>query len=216
MAEQVPPGRAGRLWLAARLAAAVRGAELLDRKRLLLRSEHDRRLLRRDETARRWEQSCLRAERWAERAGVLGGEADVAMVADAVAGLAVAEVRWCNTMGVVHPDDARCAPATPSPDALAAANAALAPAAAAFRDALDAAVAHAVAAEAFRRVEVELDATQRRLRGIERHRVPNLRRALQDLTLRLEELEREERVVTRWAQGRHERSRSPGAGRSPS
>ena len=41
----------------------------------------------------------------------------------------------------------------------------------------------------FARVEVELDATQRRLRGIERHRVPNLRRALQDLTLRLEELD---------------------------
>jgi len=200
MADQVPPGRAGRLWLVARLAAALRGAELLDRKRLLLRAEYERRLLRRDETARRWRESCAAAERWSELAGVLGGQVDVALVADPVAGRARAEVRWANTMGVVHPDVARLTAAAPRPGALAAGNAALAPAAAAHRVALGAAVAHAAAADACRRVEVELAATQRRLRGIERHRIPRLRQELNELGLRLEELERQERVITRWAQ----------------
>jgi vacuolar-type H+-ATPase subunit D/Vma8 len=48
-------------------------------------------------------------------------------------------------------------------------------------------------------IGAELQATQRRLRGIERHRVRPLQDALRTLDLQLEELEREERVVARWA-----------------
>ena len=109
---------------------------------------------------------------------------------------------WRNSMGVWHPDDARCVPALPEPSELAAGNAALAPAAASYGEALEAAVEHAVADEAFRRVDTELRATERRLRGIERHRVPMLEAALEQLELRLEELEREQHVVARWAQRR--------------
>jgi vacuolar-type H+-ATPase subunit D/Vma8 len=51
-------------------------------------------------------------------------------------------------------------------------------------------------------VNVELRATERRQRAIERHRLPALEEALARLELRLDELERDERVVARWAQQR--------------
>jgi V/A-type H+-transporting ATPase subunit D len=190
------------LWLVSRLAAARRGVDLLDRKRQLLRREQERLALLRDETARRWDRSCAEAERWGLRAGLLGGSADIALAGGAVQGLARVEVTWRNSMGVWHPDEARCIPALPEPRELAAGSAALAPAAASYGEALEAAVEYAVADEAFRRVDTELRATERRLRGIERHRVPMLEAALDQLQLRLEELEREQHVVARWAQRR--------------
>lgn len=202
MADQVPPGRAGRLWLIGRLAAARRGLDLLDRKRQLLRRDLEHLALLRDDTARRWDRSCQEAERWGLRAGLLGGAADVALAADAVEGRARVEVTWRNSMGVWHPDEARCVPALPEPRALAAGNAALAPAAALYGEALRAGADHAAVDEAYRRVGTELRATERRLRGIERHRVPMLETALEQLQLRLEELEREQHIVTRWAQRR--------------
>ena len=42
---RVPPGRAGRLWLQHRLAVAQRGADLLDQKLRILRSEQAHRRL---------------------------------------------------------------------------------------------------------------------------------------------------------------------------
>jgi len=108
-------------------------------------------------------------------------------------------VAWRNTMGVLHPDEAHCELPMLSPAAAVAGNAALAPAAQAHRDALAAGVDAAVAATARRLVEAELAATQRRLRGIERHRIPMLENALRMLEFQLEELERQDRVVTRWA-----------------
>ena len=106
---------------------------------------------------------------------------------------------WRNTMGVRHPDDARCALPELPPATAAGGNAALAPAAAAHRDALTAAVDAAVAATALRSIATELAATQRRLRALERHRIPLLERSLRELAFALEEHEREERVTTRWA-----------------
>ena len=82
---------------------------------------------------------------------------------------------------------------------LAAGNAAIRPAAVAYRDALQLAVEVAVVETARESIGAELQATQRRLRGIERHRVRPLQDALRTLDLQLEELEREERVVARWA-----------------
>ncbi|HUY22429.1 MAG TPA: V-type ATP synthase subunit D [Acidimicrobiales bacterium] len=213
MAEHVPPGRAGRLWLSGRLAAARRGAELLDRKRQLLRREREHLALLRGDTQRAWDTACVEAERWGLRSGVLGGVTDTALAVASCAGHAEVHVRWGNTMGVRHPDDARVTAAAPGPAALAAGNAALAPAAAAYRGALAAAVAHAVADDAYGRIDAELQATQRRLRAIERLRVPRLQEALDHLELRLDELEREERVATRWAQRR--RGASPTAGGGP-
>jgi V/A-type H+-transporting ATPase subunit D len=202
VAERVPPGRAGRLWLLARLNAARRGRELLDRKQQLLAREQQRFALVADERRKSWEEASADAQRWSLRAAILGGTATTALFAGAVTGRATVDVAWRNTMGVTHPDDARCEfPALASAVAVAG-NAALAPAAQAHRKALETAVDAAIAATAGQRIEHELQATQRRLRGLERHRIPALERNLHELQFRLEELEREERVVTRWARGR--------------
>ncbi len=207
MAERVPPGRAGRLWLLGRLASARRSVELLDRKRKLLQREDVRLSALCDQTRARWETACADAERWGLRATVLGGASDVARAAAAVAGRASVDLTWRNTMGVPHPDVSRSEPAVlPSQDA-AAANAAVAPAAAAYRRALEAAVAHAAADMSRRVVNAELRATERRQRAIERHRLPALEEDLARLELRLDELERDERVVVRWAQQRRLESR---------
>jgi V/A-type H+-transporting ATPase subunit D len=202
MPDRVPPGRAGRLWLRGRIAAARRSVELLDRKRKLLQLEHARLIQATDATRQRWETACVDGDRWGLRARVLGGASDVALAAAVVAGRASVALEWRNTMGVRHPEVARTEPAVlPSAEA-AAANAAVAPAAAAYRRALEAAVDHAAANMSLRVVEAELRATERRQRAIERHRLPALAEALWRLELHLDELEREERVVTRWAQRR--------------
>jgi V/A-type H+/Na+-transporting ATPase subunit D len=202
MPEQVPPGRAGRLWLRGRLASALRSAELLDRKRQLLRREQSRLAELREQTHESWVMSCSEAETWGLRAALLGGSADVALSGAGVGGRASVEVTWRNTMGVRHPDDPHCVLPVLEPADSAAANAAVAPAAAAYRRALQAGVEYAVADTSFRVLDEELHATERRLRAIERRRVPMLEESLRRLELRLDELEREERIVTRWAQRR--------------
>jgi len=208
MPERVPPGRAGRLWLLGRVASARRSVELLDRKRKLLQREDARLTELCEQTRMRWEAACGDAETWGLRATVLGGAADVALAAAAVAGRASVDLTWRNTMGVAHPDVSRSEPAVlPAADA-AAANAAVAPAAAAYRRALETAVAYAAADMSRRVVNAELRATERRQRAIERHRLPALEEDLARLELRLDELERDERVVGRWAQQRRLESRS--------
>jgi len=207
MAERVPPGRAGRLWLLGRLASARRSVDLLDRKRKLLQREDARLAGLCEETRQRWETACADGETWGLRATVLGGASDVAVAAAAVAGRANVDLTWRNTMGVSHPDVARSEPAVLPATEAAAANAAVAPAAAAYRRALQAAVAYAAADMSRRVVNAELRATERRQRAIERHRLPALEEDLARLELRLDELERDERVVARWAHQRRLESR---------
>jgi len=178
--------------------------ELLDRKRQLLRRERNRLAELREESHRRWVISCSEAETWSLRASILGGMADVARSSAAVAGRARVDVTWRNTMGVRHPDDPRCSLPTLAPAEAAAANAAVTPAAASYRRALEAGVAYAVADTSFNVLDLELRDTERRLRAIERRRVPLLEDGLRRLELHLDELEREERVVTRWAQRRRQ------------
>lgn len=202
MAENVPPGRAGRLWIRGRLAAARRAMELLDRKRQLLLRERARISELLDESERRWVSSCQEAETWSLRASLLGGSSEVAMSAALTSGKASVEVTWRNTMGVLHPEDPRLSLPELGPVEQAAVNAAVSPAAAAHRSALEAAVAHAAVRSSYERLEGELVATQRRHRALEKRRVPLLEDSLSRLELRLDELEREERVVTRWAQRR--------------
>jgi len=198
MPEMLPAGRAGRLWLIERLDAAQRGRDLLDRKRQLLRRQFERLTLLAEERRRAWVDACAVAEGWGLRAAILGGSGETELVAGAVAGRATVSLAWRNTMGARHPEDARCAFPELARAELAAGNAALRPATGAYRRALELAVEVAVAETACRNIGVELQATQRRLRGIERHRVPALQDALRALELQLEELEREERVVMRW------------------
>ncbi|MGA2393496.1 MAG: V-type ATP synthase subunit D [Candidatus Lustribacter sp.] len=200
--ERVPAGRAGRLWLIDRLAAAQRGAELLDRKRQLLRRDRDRLRLLAERRRSELEAAFADAEQWALRAALLGGAAELALVARSVADRAEVTVTWQNTMGAVHPGDARCRLPVLAPIDGAASNAALAPTAAAYRRVLDLAAGVAVAESARDLVAAELAATQRRLRAIAHHRVPALGAALQQLEQQLDEHEREDRVIERWARRR--------------
>ena len=197
-----PPGRAGRLWLLERLDTARRGEDLLDRQRRLLQDEGRRLSLLAEETASAWAEAAAESQRWALRVALLGGTPAAQRTAAPVAGRADVDVSWHDTMGVHRPDDARCRLPVLDPAELAAADAANAPAAAAHRRAVEAAAAHAVASTAQREVEAALSSVRRRLRALQRHRIPALEDALRTLLLLLEEREREERVVTRWAQRR--------------
>lgn len=202
MPERVPPGRAGRLWLVERLETARRGVELLGKKQQLLAREYQRLAVLARDRRRGLEVACEHAAQWAKRAAMLGSRSEIALVAGSIVGGAAAKISWRNTMGVVHPEDASCVlPELPATE-LAASNGAMAPCAAAYRRALELAVGVAVAESALARVGEELRATQRRHRAIEHRKIPSLAQALQNLELQLEELEREDRLVSRWVRSR--------------
>jgi V/A-type H+/Na+-transporting ATPase subunit D len=198
--ETLPPGRAGRLWLVSRVSSTRRSMELLDRKRQLLLAELARVVGRRARAAADWRAACAEAERWGRRVDALGGATGVDRAGASVAGTASVEIPWRNIMGVVHPGPPACSLPLLDPTQSAAVSAALGPAAAAARDAIAAAAEYGTAEEAHRLLAGELTSTERRHRTLERHRLPALEEALTRLELRLEELEREERVTTRWAQ----------------
>ncbi len=202
MAEHVPPGRAGRLWLVERIDTAARGVELLRQKRQLLRRDQRRLSLMAEQTGAAWASAATNAERWGSRAAALGGSTAVRIAAGDIAGQGTISISWRNTMGTRHPDEVRCEFPTVTPSVAAASNAAMAPAATAHGRALQAAAEHAVASAALREIEFELASTQRRLRAIEHHRLPALQSQLHELILRLDELEREERLIVRWAMRR--------------
>ena len=119
------------------------------------------------------------AQRWGLRAAVLGGHGGGRAHRGPVAGRAEVEVVWRNTMGVRHPDDARCDIPVLDPAELAAAGAAaVGPAAAAYRRALEAAVAHGGDLPASAEVEAGLGASSVGCGRLERHRIPSLEEAL--------------------------------------
>jgi len=206
LAERIPPGRAGRLWLVSHLAAAHRGRDLLDRKHQLLRREQERLAAISDQLRAAWREACANAQQWSLRSGIVGGTVTTGLFAQAVAGRATVAIDWVNTMGVRHAGTASCDFPALAPEVAVAGNAALLPAAAAQRTALAAAVDAAVVSTALRRIEAEREATQRRLRGLEHHRIPRLDSALRALQLQLDETEREEQVVTRMARDRQQTS----------
>src|SRR4051812_49693299 len=99
-----PPGRAGRLWLERRLAAATRGGELLERKLAVLRREEARLAARAEETRGAWETACTAAERSGLIAAALGGDH-----AAPLAGTPTdVEVTWTSFMGVRYPASTTC------------------------------------------------------------------------------------------------------------
>lgn len=197
-----PPGRAGRPWLAHRLAVAERGAELLDEKHRALARE--RRRLEPEVAAARadWERLAREAERWLARAVTLGGERQLAL-ARAVPAAAGVTVRWHSIIGVRCPVEAVVVPVAAPEGELSASggSAALLAAAAAHRRALAAAARLAVADGALRRIEVELRATALRRNAIERRWIPAHAAALATLELTLEELEREDGARVRRVAG---------------
>lgn len=195
-----PPGRDGRLWLRRRLATARRGADLLDRKLRILRREEQRFAALAERTAGEWDRSCREAETWFLRAAVVAGVQGVRP--DPALPAADVDVVWQSVMGVRYPASAavRVPPSHPQPPVDA--TAALPVAREAYRAAVQAAVAHAVADAAVRVVSAEIETTRTRVRAIRDRWVPRLEDALSALELALDESEREDGVRLRWAAGR--------------
>lgn len=202
-----PPGRSGRVWLVHRLAAARRAADLLDSKLQILRREQQRFTELAERSRAEWASAVAEARRWVSRAAAVGGER--CLRPEPALEPAEVEIAWSAVMGVRYPASAgvragsgpgaggdHTASATGT---RVAATAALPLAAAAYRRALDAAVAHSAADAACRVVAGEVDVTRRRLRAIETRWVPRLEEALTDLDRSLSEAERADAVRARWA-----------------
>jgi V/A-type H+-transporting ATPase subunit D len=179
--------------------------DLLDRKLRILRREQQRAHLAVEHTGAEWRRLCAEAETWLLRAALLAGQRALRQAMPDEA--ALAHVTWTVVMGVRHPSEAAVRCGRPAPDAATVGTAALVEAAAAYRDALGAAVRHAVAEETARRLDTEVEATGRRLRAIEDRWIPRLRTALHRAELDLEELDHAEGIRLRWAAGRRSRER---------
>jgi V/A-type H+-transporting ATPase subunit D len=189
---RVPPGRAGRLWLTSRLQAAQRASDLLDRKVRVLRQERERFGLLEDQTRARWRASWRTADVWALRAAMVAGSRDLRL--STPAGRARVEVTWATVMGVRYPAEVSCELPRLEGSDRSPSSAALVEAAAAGRDAIEAAAAHGAAAAACRAIDAEMDDTRRRSRAINDRWIPRLAEALSRVTRSLDETEREETV----------------------
>jgi vacuolar-type H+-ATPase subunit D/Vma8 len=199
-ARRTPPGRAGRLRLRHSLDVAERGADLLEQKLRILRSEHQRLLRAREAAERDWRDLLSEAESWLLRGLLLGGEQ---ALDSAAAGIGAAEVtvHWTTSMGVRHP--ATVATSVPSrpPTAAAPTNTALVHAEAAYGRAVRAAAEYAAAHAAAELVGAEVISTRHRARALRRHWIPRLREALHQSDLALEQAEHEDSVRRRWVSG---------------
>ncbi|MFF7795688.1 V-type ATP synthase subunit D [Streptomyces sp. NPDC007991] len=201
-ARRTPPGRAGRLRLRHSLDVAERGADLLEQKLRILRSEHQRLLRTEQEAADAWRDLLAEAESWLLRALLLGGEQSLDAAAAGI-GAAEVTVRWATSMGVRHPAAvALSVPARP-PTAAAPTNTALVHAEAAYGRAVRAAAEYAAAHAAAELVGTEVISTRHRARALRRHWIPRLREALERSDLALEQAEHEDSVRRRWA-ARHQ------------
>jgi V/A-type H+/Na+-transporting ATPase subunit D len=195
---KIPPGRAGRIWLRRRLAAAERGREQLDRKLRVLVVEQAKLRAVAESYRRQWVGACGEGSDWLLRAALLGGE-DALRQATPREPVTV-RVTWTNTVGVRHPRDVAI---LGDIDAVTAGlgNAALAPAIRAFEQAMTAGVRTAAADEAVRRVGTEIAVTRRRMRALDKRWLPWLREALAERELVLEQAEQEDGVRLRRAVG---------------
>jgi V/A-type H+-transporting ATPase subunit D len=184
-----PPGRAGRPWLAHRLEVARRGAALLQERArlapLLAQARNE------------WEQRAREAETWLTRAAMLGGERPLEHVGATPVRLAQVTVSRRTILGVSAPADAQLQMPSDRELLPAGASAALLCAAAAHRRALEAAVQVGVLESAFERIQLNLRATTQRRIAIERRWIPAHERALADLELGLDEVEREDSARVR-------------------
>ncbi len=167
----LPPGRAGRMWLARRLAVAERGADLLERKLRILVAEEQSFALLAERTQGEWEAAVRELDRWMLRAALLSGERGAA------AGLRRrrrrgATIEWRQTMGVRYPARSACRLPERVPTEPAPANTALVHAAAAAERAVRAGADHAVAATALIAVRAEIGSTRRQLRAVRDRWIP--------------------------------------------
>ena len=197
---RTPPGRIGRLWLLRRLEVARRGSDVLEQKRRALRRQLERIDSELAEARSDWESSAREAERWWQLAAILGGERSLGLARTAHASPASVRVDWRNALGVVFPADVDVE--VEATDAPVGGSSALAQAAVAYRRALTDAAHFAAVRAAHERITAELEATNHRLRAIERRWIPRHERALAELELALDEAERSEIAQVRWFRDR--------------
>ncbi|HET8616550.1 MAG TPA: V-type ATP synthase subunit D [Actinomycetales bacterium] len=177
------------MWLRRRLMTAERGREQLDRKLRILIPERQRLETRAARRHGEWAVAYAQAQTWLLRASLLGGQ-DALRSASAPQ-LVDVTVLWTSAMGLAYPEDATVSAA--GPDApVPAGNAALGPAARAFRAALLAGSRAAAADEAVRRLDAEIAVTRRRMRALDKHWLPWLRAEISALELTLEQTEHED------------------------
>ncbi len=193
---RLPQGRAARVWLLRRIGVAERAADVLERKRRLLRREKRRLDLLTGRTESEWGRACEIAETWLLRASLVGGEDQVSVASRAAEGETAVTLRWESTVGVRYPSEAEVRTPRRPPQTT---NVALLSAADAYRRAIEAGVRHAAASYASRLVDQELVSTAQRLRSIERRWIPGLHSDLAEVEQRIDELEREAAVCLRWA-----------------
>ncbi|HEX3003325.1 MAG TPA: V-type ATP synthase subunit D [Angustibacter sp.] len=191
----VPPGRAGRTWLAGRLQASRRAGDLLDRKLRILRRERARAAHHAEQAQRRWVDALRDARQWGLRARLLS-----APPAAGVARAARVDVQWGAVMGARYPTGVRVThdddPGEPLPLSAAATCATRAAVEAVSRAAEAAAARGALAA-----VDHEIAVTRLRWRAIEHSWVPRLQQQAEALDLALAENETTEAVLRKLASG---------------
>lgn len=191
-----PPGRAGRLWLLGRIAAAQRASELLEVKLAMLQNVHAQFSALAESTAAQWVVACQEAQIWRIRAAALGGQRALRPEGRPQAEV---DVTWAAVMGVRYPSHAAVSFPPPTRPPAAVPTAALTEAVCAHERAVEAAVAHAVARAAERIVAAEVATTRVRRRALDERRLPQLAEALRLLEADLDEQERADGVRLRWA-----------------
>jgi len=202
MALRIPPGRAGRTWLIARLEVAHRGADLLDRKRQALLGEQARIRAETERARRDWNAAAAQVETWSSRAGIVDGAGRLELLARHVQDRASLEVSWLNFMGARIPRaDLLDVPEPPAVSALGGSSAAVLLARACC-EATQAAARYAIAARAEAELSAELRRAARRLRALRERWIPQHEQALAALDLALDESQREQAIRVRWLAGR--------------
>lgn len=191
---RIPPGRAGRLWLDRRLAAAHRAADLLDRKLRILQAELADLQGAAESTGRDWLELAGAADRALLIAAVLGGQRAIRLAMSP--GNAGVELTFAVTMGITHPVGASYV-SPPGPEPWTGQT--VEQARRAHRAALAAAVRHAAASRAVAMVAAESTATRHRLRAVKDRLIPVLEQARVQVVLAIDELERSDAARLRRA-----------------
>jgi V/A-type H+-transporting ATPase subunit D len=198
---RVPPGRAGQVWLRRRLATAYRGIDILSRKQRLLADERDRRQPQAAAARGAWIEACTEAERWCSRSLRVGHRNQIAVVSAQIEAPATVTVDWHNVMAVAIPGKAICEFPDFGVAGASGGSSATDRAVVALADAVSKAAEHAAIQRALTNIDAELLQTRRRLRLLERRRVPQLEQSLRASRERLAQSEREDILRLRWARG---------------
>lgn len=194
---RVPPGRAGRIWLAGRLQTARRGVDLLDRKRRALLREQAAVRARAAAAEREWRAASDAVRVWSARSVLLDGATVLERLPGHVSGDAAVTIGWHNLMGAALPGDpAVTVPRPPDLGALGASSATIR-LAAACAEATHAAARHAAVRRADDELSVQLARTARRLRALRERWIPQYEEALARLDLALDENQREQAARVR-------------------